>query len=119
MLITTLYRAVSKFESNLPAGLSFAQYVVLSEIAAKESEVTISSLRDRLGVNATMISRALKNLTVKGLALAKYKDDNNRTLWLSVTEKGKKVLQDVPELLTLEESERLESLLMKLVDELG
>jgi DNA-binding MarR family transcriptional regulator len=87
-------RRIAQFlESRMQdAGVSFAQFGLMAEIAAA-SDDSISALATRMGLDQSTLSRTLRTLEAEGLAEIAVADSDQRRKLVWLTEKGARRLE--------------------------
>lgn len=91
----------------------FALYQIyeVTEINLHEEKIYVSDLAKRMEILPPSLSRVLKGLEKKGLIERKIEPFNRRNVYVLLSEKGKEVLFTC--------SERMDCLLMRVVEEMG
>lgn len=78
----------------LPYDLNQQQFSIFFEIA-KVEKVRQRDMVNRLMLEKAHVSKVVKKLTIMGLIKIDESEDDKRSYWLSVTEKGKKIKTEI------------------------
>jgi DNA-binding MarR family transcriptional regulator len=124
-----LRRAVTRLTRANSSGAQPRDYVVLS-VLAEDNACSQQDLAERLGINRTIMVKLIDRLEAADYVIRKRNPEDRRSYGLSVTESGRKAMQDMEpavaqseqrftSALRVGELQRLNSLLRKLVPHLS
>lgn len=119
---------IKKYKPFLdPLGLTYTQYITLMALW-EESNVTVKALGDRLYLDSGTLTPLLKKMELQGLVIRKRSPQDERNVYINLTEKGL-ALKDsalaVPKQigscisLSMEEADFLRRMLNKILQQLA
>ena len=87
-------RAFGRFYQAIisESGLTYLKFVILNTLKDKD-ELSISELSARAGVESNTLSPLLKNMALSGLITRTRKAEDERRVVISLTEKGRRLLE--------------------------
>mgnify|MGYP001548474991 CR=1 FL=1 len=94
---------------NKDYGLTGPQMIVLQEIAS-HGEISITPLSKATSLRQATVTDITKRLETKGYLAKKKREDDKRSVNLSLTEKGREAIKDLPPLLQEKFTERFSSI---------
>ncbi len=105
-------------------GITYPQYLVLMVLWEKD-EVNLTWLADRLKLQSNTLTPLLKRMQEQGLLIRNRSQTDERSIRISLTDKGRNLKQEVPRLqdqlseigITIEEAMELRDLLAKIVNQ--
>jgi DNA-binding MarR family transcriptional regulator len=105
-------------------GITYPQYLVLI-VLWENDNVNLTWLADRLQLQSNTLTPLLKRMQEQGLLIRNRSQIDERSIQISLTDKGRNLKQEVPRLqdqlseigITLEEAIELKDLLAKIVNQ--
>lgn len=107
-------------------GITYPQYLVLM-VLWENDKVNLSLLADKLMLQSNTLTPLLKRMQEQGLVNRVRSPQDERSIIISLTDKGKKIKSEVPRLqqqlegldLTIDEVEQLKLLLSRIIASAG
>ncbi len=105
-------------------GITYPQYLTLM-VLWEHDNVNLTWLADRLKLQSNTLTPLLKRMQEQGLLIRNRSQADERSILISLTEKGRKLKEEVPRLqdqlseigITIEEAMELRDLLAKIVSQ--
>lgn len=106
-----IMRAAEMAERRLAAetGLTPSQLLLLQEVA-RRGEATPSSLAAAVQFSQATVTNLADRLEALGLVARRRGDQDRRQIWVSVTPKGRQILETAPDMLQAQFSGRFQNL---------
>lgn len=109
--IRRIMRAAEMAERRLAAetGLTPSQLLLLQEVA-RRGEATPSSLAAAVQFSQATVTNLADRLEALGLVARRRGDQDRRQIWVSVTPKGRQILETAPDMLQAQFADRFQNL---------